>query len=106
MVGVALPPRRPSDRPCPRGALVSTLDHRRARARLDAETIDRAAAVLRRRVAMGRYAGLAGDYAGFEVCALLEAVAHTSAEDPRSSRVRDAALRVARAVLADEPGSP
>jgi len=80
-------------------------DHRRARARLDAETIDRAAAVLRRRVAMGRYAGLAGDYAGFEVCALLEAVAHTSGEDPRSSRVRDAALRVARAVLADEPGS-
>lgn len=91
---------------CPRGAVVSIhADHRRARARLDAETIDRAAAVLRRRVAIGRYAGLAGDYAGFEVCALLEAVAHTSAEDPRSSRVRDAALRAARALLADEPGA-
>jgi len=99
-------PRVPSPVPaCPRGAVVSThADHRRARARLDAETIDRAAAVLRRRVAIGRYAGLAGDYAGFEVCALLEAVAHTSAEDPRSSRVRDAALRAARALLADEPG--
>ncbi|MHC1558586.1 hypothetical protein ACR9E3_06500 [Actinomycetospora sp. C-140] len=79
-------------------------DHRRARARLDAETIDRAAAVLRRRVALGRYAGLAGDYAGFEVCALLEAVAHATSEDARSSRIRDAALRAARAVLADEPG--
>ena len=78
-------------------------DHRRAQARLDAETIDRAGAVLRRRVALGRYAGLAGDYAGFEMCALLEAVAHGTAEDARSSRIRDAALRVARAVLADEP---
>lgn len=81
-------------------------DHRRAQARLDAETIDRAAAVLRRRVALERYAGLAGDHAGFEVCALLESVAHGTAEDPRASRTRDAALRVARAVLADEPSPP
>lgn len=78
-------------------------ERRRAQARLDAETIDRAAAVLRRRVALERYAGLAGDAAGFEICALLESIAHGTTEDSRTSRTRDAALRVARAVLADEP---
>ena len=77
-------------------------ERRRAQARLDADTIDRAATVLRRHVALDRYAGLAGDAAGFEICALLESVAHGTVEDPRSSRTREAALRVARAVLADE----
>lgn len=78
-------------------------ERRRAAAKLDAETIDRAAAVLRRRVALDRYAGLTGDHAGFAMCALLESIAHGTAEDPRSSRTREAALRVARAVLAEEP---
>ena len=77
-------------------------ERRRAKARLDTETIDRAASVLRRRVALGRYAGLEGEHTGFEVCALLESIAHGTAEDPRTSRTREAALRVARSVLADE----
>lgn len=69
---------------------------------LEGNEIAAAAAALRHRLVMGRYAGFAAGFdAGLCVCAILDTLARDRGRDMRSQRLRLDALRLARHVNAD-----
>ena len=72
--------------------------------RIDEQTSEilAAAATLRHRLVLGRYAGFAAGFdAGLCVCAMLDTIARDRTRDTRAQRLRLDALRLARHVNAD-----